>query len=315
MRRTRSPLFSSRCLLDADLHLPPGDLPGPYPALITCSGYQGLKVIHPERFARSFVPLGYACLAFDYRGFGASEGERGRLVPQEQVEDVLAAVSYLRSAPGIDEDRIGLIGWGLGGGVALQAGAEDDRVAAVAAVNAVGDGRRSTRRLHDDRSWEALLAAIEDDRGHRARRGRSRLVPPFDVLPMDPVTTRHVDAELYKAPGFGSPVTLEAADRLLRFTPEQSAHRVAPRPLLVVHAEDNQLYRLEEGQAIHEHALPPKELVVLEGVGHTEWMLDDHPVYRRLTGILADFFAAALGATASGGQASGVGLRTRWGAC
>ena len=71
------PLFSERCRLDADLHLPSGTSPpGGPPVVVVSSGYQGMKVIHPERFARALTPLGYAVLAFDYRGFGWSEGER-----------------------------------------------------------------------------------------------------------------------------------------------------------------------------------------------------------------------------------------------
>ncbi|MHB8504183.1 MAG: alpha/beta hydrolase [Acidimicrobiales bacterium] len=293
MRRVPAPFFSGRCLLDADLWLPPAETAPPYPVLVACSGYQGLKVIHPERFARTLAPLGYACLAFDYRGFGASEGERGRLVPQEQVEDVLAAVDYALTVPDIDTGRVGLIGWALGGGVAVAAGAEDQRIGAVAAVNAVGDGERTTRLLHDDASWAALLAAIDEDRGVRARTGRSRRVSPWEVLPLDPVTAAYVDDELYKAPGFGSMVTLEAAERLLRFRPQREAARIAPRPLLVVHAADNRLYRLEEAEAIATHAGEGARLEVIEGAGHTEWMYDEHPTYRRLAGILAEFFAGA----------------------
>ena len=47
------PFFSSGLRLDADLHLPDdGGSGAPYPVVIPASGYQGLKVIHPERFAR-----------------------------------------------------------------------------------------------------------------------------------------------------------------------------------------------------------------------------------------------------------------------
>ena len=79
-RMVRRPVsfFSARLRLDGDLYLPE-DVPAGalLPAVIPCSGYTGLKDIHPARFARALVPHGYACLAFDYRGFGASEGERG----------------------------------------------------------------------------------------------------------------------------------------------------------------------------------------------------------------------------------------------
>jgi X-Pro dipeptidyl-peptidase (S15 family) len=107
MRHLPGGFFSSGYRLDADLYLPDSEsLAPPYPAIIGCSGYQGLKTIHPERFARGLVPAGNACLAFDHRGFGASEGERGRLVPQEQVEDVISAVSFLQSMPEIDVSTV-----------------------------------------------------------------------------------------------------------------------------------------------------------------------------------------------------------------
>jgi hypothetical protein len=192
-------------------------------------------------------------------------------VPQEQAEDVAAAVSFLCSRADVDRSRIGLIGWGLGGGIAVTAAADDDRVAAVAAVNSVSDGRRTTRRLHTDDSWARLTDEIAEDRLHRACSGRSRLVSPFHALPMDEITTGYVDDELYKAPGFGSAVTLEAIDFLLRFR--------------------------GESHALFGAAGQEKELVLLEGVGHTEWMFDDHPVYKRLEQVLGEFFARALAPT------------------
>ena len=167
------PFFSSGLRLDADLHLPDdGGAGAPYPVVIACSGYQGQKVIHPERFARALSPLGYAVLDFDYRGFGLSEGERGRLVPQVWAEDVRAGVDRLTTVDEVDSTRLALIGWGLGGGVVVTEAAEDPRVRAVACVNGIADGTRSTRNMHDDASWAGLLARVEADRGLRTARGR-----------------------------------------------------------------------------------------------------------------------------------------------
>ncbi|MGH9067154.1 MAG: alpha/beta hydrolase, partial [Acidimicrobiales bacterium] len=178
--------YSDRLRLDGDLYLPDDAGEGRrYPGVVACSGYQGLKDIHPARFARALVPHGYACLAFDYRGFGASEGERGRLVPQEEVEDVRAAVSFMVARPEVDSGRIGLVGWALGGGVVIAAAADDLRVGAVATCNAIGDGRRSVRSMHDQASWERLLDRIDADREQRVRTGRSQVVPPFDIVRLD----------------------------------------------------------------------------------------------------------------------------------
>jgi uncharacterized protein len=282
------PYFSEGHRIDADLHLPAGS--GPHPVIVAASGFQGLKVIHPQRFARALTPLGYAVLAFDYRGFGHSEGERGRLAPQDWVQDVRAAVDRLTTVDSVD--RVFLLGWGLGGGVVVDAAADDERVAAVAAVNAIGDGARSTRAMHDEESWQHLRTRIEADRGRRAETSRSELTSPWDIvrLDRDTATDGYVGSELYRAPGFGFEVSLESADRLLRFRPEQVAHRIAPRPLLVVHGAENRLHHPLEAQSLYDHAAEPKRLVLLDGAGHTEWMFDEHPTFQRLVTTLDTFF-------------------------
>lgn len=288
------PFFSSGLRLDGDLHLPDdGGAGAPYPVVIPSSGYQGLKVIHPERFARALTPRGYAVLTFDYRGFGLSEGERGRLVPQEWAEDLRAAVDRVCALPEIDGDRVGLLGWGMGGGVVVAEAAEDPRVGAVVCANGIGDGTRSTRALHDERSWNSLLERIAADRSRRAELGRSEITSPWDIvrLDLDGVTDDYVGDELYRAPGFGSGVTLESAEMLLRFRPEASAHRLAGRPLLIVHGETNELYKPREARSLYEHAAEPKRLEIIEGAGHTEWMFDDHPTFRNVADKLDAFFA------------------------
>jgi pimeloyl-ACP methyl ester carboxylesterase len=291
------PFFSSDLRLDADLHLPDdGGAGAPYPAIVAASGFEGLKVIHPERFARTLTPRGFAVLAFDYRGFGLSEGERGRLVPQEWAQDVLAGVDRLRAEEIIDPNRVGLLGWGLGGGMVVSAAAHGERVAAVAAVNAIADGRRSTEHMHDADSWSRLLRRIDADRGQRAIHGRSETTSPWDIvrLNLDNATNGYVDAELYKAPGFGVGITLESADRLLEFSPQEEVARISPRPLLVVHGERNELHKPEEAQALYDNAGEPRQLVMLEGVGHTEWMFDEHPMFQHLIDVLDEFFTSSL---------------------
>ncbi|MET7637093.1 alpha/beta hydrolase [Streptomyces sp. NPDC005438] len=290
------PFFSSGLRLDADLHLPDDDGAGaPYPVVIPSSGYQGLKVIHPERFARALTRVGFAVLAFDYRGFGHSEGERGRLVPQEWVEDLRAAVDRTEAEEQLDAGRVGLVGWGMGGGVVVAEAAHDPRVRAVASVNGIADGARALRAMHDDASWSSLLERVSADRAHRSVYGRSRLASPWDIvrLDLDGHTDSYVGSELYKAPGFGSEVTLESADRLLRFSPQSLVHLLAPRPLLVVHGDRNALHRPEEARALYERAGEPRRLRMIEGAGHTEWMYDEHPTFRELVGELAGFFREA----------------------
>jgi len=150
--------------------------------------------------------------------------------------------------------------------------------------------------MHDETSWNGLLSRIEADRGLRANRGRSEITDPWDIvrLNLDTRTDGYVGEELYKAPGFGSGVTLESADLLLRFSPEKVVHRLAGRPLLIVHGADNQLHHPVEAQALYDHAEEPKQLVFLEDSGHTEWMFDEHPTFKQLLGLVDGHFSSAL---------------------
>jgi uncharacterized protein len=287
--------FSDGLRLDGDLYLPPDLRAGERrKAVIPLSGYQGLKGLQPARFARALVPLGYVCLAFDYRGFGHSEGHRGRLVPQEQVEDARAAISFMETVPEVDPGAISLIGWALGGGVAIVTAADDPRVRCVVAMNAIGDGERSVRFMHDEASFNALLDRVRADRRRRVIEGKSELVHPFDIVRLDSLTKEYVDAELYPEPGFGSEVSLESADLLFRFRPSDVVERIAPRPLLLVHGEDNRLHSVDESHALYAHAHEPKRLVLLEGSGHTDWMFDDHPVFRHVIQLTHAFMDEAL---------------------
>ena len=298
MERRPINFFSDGLRLDGELYLPPGLRAGERRrAVVALSGYQGLKGLQPARFARALVPLGYVCLAFDYRGFGRSEGPRGRLVPQEQSEDTRAAISFLETVPEADPGAISLIGWALGGGVAIVTAADDERVRCVVAFNAIADGERSVRFMHDEASFQALLDRVRADRRRRALEGRSELVHPFDIVRLDSATKVYVDAELYPEPGFGSEVSLESADLLFRFRPADVIGRIAPRPLLLVHGQENRLHSVDESHDLYSHAREPKRLVVLEDSGHTDWMFDDHPTFRRVIQLTHEFINSAVGGT------------------
>jgi Binding-prot-dependent transport system membrane comp, N-term len=129
--------------------------------------------------------------------------------------------------------------------------------------------------------------------------GRSEITSPWDIvrLNLDTRTHGYVGEELSKAPNFGTGVTLESADFLLRFCPERVAHRIAPRPLLIVHGAQNELYKPIEAQSLYDHAHEPKQLRFLEHTGHTEWMFDDSPAFSTLIRWLDDFLSAALAHT------------------
>jgi len=287
--------FSDGQRLDGDLSQPESATPSA--VVITCSGYLGLKGLQPARFARALTPLGYACLCFDYRGFGFSDGERGRVVPAEQIDDIRAAVDYVASRDDTGGLPVALLGWGLGGALVIAEAAHDSRVDAVLALNAIADGYRTTRALHDDDSWAQLLERIEADRTVRLRHGRSELIPAFDVVRLHGPTRKYVEGELYRHPGYGFPVTCYASEALLRFSVEHLVGKLAPRPLFLAHGAANDLYAPAEAERLYELAGEPREVHLLEGAGHCEWMHDRHPTFQQLIALVGDFLRRSLGET------------------
>jgi len=85
------------------------------PVIILCHGFCGIQEILLPAFAEAFTQAGYATVTFDYRGFGDSEGERGRLVPAMQIADILSVIAWAKDQPALDPDRIGLWGTSFGG--------------------------------------------------------------------------------------------------------------------------------------------------------------------------------------------------------
>ncbi len=75
-----------------------------------------------------------AALVFDYRHFGASQGDPRQLLNiARQRADWRAAIAFARTLRGIDKTRVALWGTSFGGGHVLTVAPEDDYIAAVVA--------------------------------------------------------------------------------------------------------------------------------------------------------------------------------------
>jgi fermentation-respiration switch protein FrsA (DUF1100 family) len=118
---------------------------GPVPCIVMAHGLGGTKDAGLEPYAARFWEAGFAVFAFDYRHFGASDGEPRQLawIPY-QLEDYSAAVEYARGLEEIDADRIALWGTSLSGGHVIVTAARDQRIACVVAQCPWLDGRAAT---------------------------------------------------------------------------------------------------------------------------------------------------------------------------
>ena len=80
------------------LYLP--DSSAPPPVIVMAHGLGAVKELRLDAFAERFCAAGYACLVFDYRHFGASDGTPRQLIDIDtQLADWAAAVAYARTRP------------------------------------------------------------------------------------------------------------------------------------------------------------------------------------------------------------------------
>lgn len=262
--------FSDGLKLSATLYIPDYYKEGEKRAgVIILQGFTANKEMFRPREAKYFNDAGYVVLTMDYRGFGASEGPRGELIPLERVEDVRNAVTFLKLQQEVDKEKIGVVGHCFGGGVATYAAAIDERIKCLVAVGVIGNGGRwlqSTRRHYE---WVDFLKQLEEDRNRRVLTGESKHVPTFDIAPPDPeVRERHTEFKK-KFDYVTVEPSLRSAETIINFVPEELAERVSPRPFLIFGATDDLWANsVESAQIMNQKAKEPKKLVILKGCKH-----------------------------------------------
>jgi len=264
MRTENVEFFSDGIILRGFLRLPDQPAPGGgYPALVHGPGWLGLASANNYfRWHEGLTTAGYAVLAFDYRGFGDSEGERGWVRPEWQLEDILNAVTYLTTRTEVDANRLGAYGMGgTGGGNALLATAHDPRLRCVAAQSVVADGEDWLHRMRREYEWVAYLERLEADRRRWVLEGTGEIVHPREDLMIETPERREnspkkdVDARM--------PVEffLRSADLIRRYRPIDVVHRIAPRAMLITAVENDVVTPEDHAIALFERAGAPKKLI------------------------------------------------------
>jgi carboxymethylenebutenolidase len=108
---------------------------GPFPAIVVIHEWWGLNDWVREQ-ASKLADQGYVTLAVDlYRGKVATTADEAhelmRGVPEDRAtKDLLAASSYLRAQKNVNPNKVGAVGWCMGGGYALDLAINDPKLAA-----------------------------------------------------------------------------------------------------------------------------------------------------------------------------------------
>jgi fermentation-respiration switch protein FrsA (DUF1100 family) len=153
------------------------DEPGPHPCVVMAHGFSATRTDGLPPYAEAFAAAGLAVLLFDYRCFGASDGEpRQQLDVGMQLADWRAAVTHARGLVDVDAERVALWGSSFSGGHVLAVAAADPRIAAVVSQAPFVDGP-ATVRIMNPRSLAKVSVDALRDAAARALHRRRVLVP------------------------------------------------------------------------------------------------------------------------------------------
>lgn len=195
---------------------------------------------------------GYSVLVYDNRGRGDSDGGFSTLGFLEW-RDVLHAINWVKSQPGIAENKIGLHGLSLGAACVIMAAAKDQHVCGVLAES------------------------------------------PFVSMP---IMLAHIANKMTRLPKFlvGEIVrifldwSLETKLRLVE--PHTAVKNIAPRPIYIIDAEEDQLFPVDTSQTVYDAAGEPKRFWKVRGAAHANcWHVKPEEYEQRALDFWEDVFA------------------------
>lgn len=239
-------------------------------AIVFCHGFGGVKEGTPVGLCTRLADEGFTMFSFDYRGFGASEGERALLLPQEQVEDAVAALEFVATqVPGVDPARIGLYGTSFGGGIAALAAARSPRPCALMVSVPVLSGSQWMQSVHRWYEFRELrqraLAAI----AHKAATGEVALCERLDIMAPEPQSlVRYAEK---------TPISLETVWHLLHHEPMEQAHRIRV-PVFLFGADDDTVVPCDQTRQFFERVNTEKQMEIFPSGNH--WVVYDEGLPR-----------------------------------
>ena len=265
-------IYSDGTKMIGDLYLPAGFQKGQKrAAVVFCAGTAGTRRGTPTQMAPYFLEAGFVFLAFDYRGWGDSDGKLMPLEPlpkpdargevtvkarvvrwqmdfADQTQDIRAAISYVAGEPSVDPGRIGILGTSYGGGLVTWVGANDFRVKCVVAqVPGMGGGGRSAAA---DQKMADLFT--------KQARGETEPVPYETGKPTGQMAKY---AQMRYNPA-----------RSLGYNAFEAAAKIKAPTLLVVAEQEELMDNKQNGIKVYDIIKArkdvPTELHVIEGIGH-----------------------------------------------
>lgn len=247
----------------------PEHVPPPFPCVILTHGFSAVKEMGLDRYAEVFAAAGLASVVYDHRNLGASEGQpRQEIDPVAQMRDYGHAITWAQAQPTIDGDRIGVWGTSYSGGLVLIAAATDRRIRCVVSQVPFISGLATRQRLSTPIAIAELDDKLAAEQAALARGAPPTLVPVCNDPPTPAGRSTHAYFFGYRDT-LGAPwvnaVTLASLGYRLEYEALPFARHVAPTPLLMILAEDDDITPTDLARAAFASAGEPKRCLTLPG--------------------------------------------------
>jgi uncharacterized protein len=236
------------------------------PAIILCHGFAGIKEFLLPKYAEFFAKSGFVVLAFDYSGFGESEGPRGKLVPAMQVTDIKNAITYMQYLPEVDEDSIALWGTSFGGANAITAASTDKRVRAMVVQLTFSNGERLIKSSMDREGVKKLERTLAKAWEREVIKNKPVLVSPTQIL-TDDESKAFYEHALTKYPALATKIPITTLRHILKFKPVDYIQNI-DIPIMIIAAKDDAVCPFSESEELYDKANTVKQFVALEDIGH-----------------------------------------------
>jgi uncharacterized protein len=255
-------ILSEGTRMSAEVFAPAGSEGKKLPTIIMSHGWGGLAAyLRPS--ATAFAKAGYLVIAFDYRGWGKSDGRlilagpksrdkdsklvavvnevRGVVDPIDQTADIMSAISWAAGDKQCDPARIGIWGSSYSGGHVVYVAARDPRVKAFVSQVGAMDSR-----------WTIATPAARD---HTFAQGTARA---RGEIGYPPPGSRFMNMN-------GQPVW----EKLMQYAPIEDIGRCNDCAKLFIIAGNEELFDNKDHAILaHDRAGGVKKLVTIPGIKH-----------------------------------------------
>lgn len=265
----------------ANVYTPVNDDSGnTYPAVVVAHPNGGVKEQVAGLYAQRLAEQGYITITADAAYQGASGGMPRHVdKPANRIEDIRGMADFISHYPGVDVNRIGLLGICGGGGYALKAAQTDKRFKALATLSMFNTGRVRRNGYMDSQlsTIQERLMQASDARAQEAAGGEIIYAGDAQLTKEQiaalPFELYREGFEYYKKthahPNSTFKYTMSSLLDLMSFDAASHVDLINQPLLMMAGSEADSLYMTLD--AFKEaHGSKEKELFMIDGATHIE---------------------------------------------